>query len=395
MIVQGFVKLRRVGRSFVEHDEITLSADRKVWADVAQVLSVRSYRRANRIIRIEVDWSSLVTEMQRLARYTQREIEAMSPKARQKAVQGKNIVRIAYRIEHKSGRNVTSALLRYFLYEIFLIVNIAAPGAFSAYEAQITGDWSEEPFGLSGELFEEAWFCSLDNSWPPIESLSVATVASWYRALMPGVTDIAMARLPKALYSLLHASVLSVVEPTSLLWLAQCMESLFEVPSALSRNVLQARTFALLGTPPNQKAAAKQLRAFFEARNSFAHGGADVVHPIGDRLSDAVVEAFLDTWMEPAAFGASVIVATLQQHAKNAWRESTGPNHTHPFQLTPPNSRLTPGSSCREGRSLAGESQLLGVTPAAFFSSGCAIGRGSRRAAVRPALVARTSQPGC
>jgi hypothetical protein len=105
------------------------------------------------------------------------------------------------------------------------------------------------------------------------------------------------------------------------LWLAQCLESLFDVPTALSRKILQERAFALLGLPANVKRVAKHLGEFFEARNSLAHGGADVSHPAGGWLSDATLEQFASKWMRPAEFASSVIVATLQHHAKNNWQE--------------------------------------------------------------------------
>jgi len=319
MVFEGTLKLRGLGRHFGDHDEITLPSDRSVWLEMSTTFASRVFADINRTIRIEMDWSELVTAMQRLTKYTNDEFVKLSTSAQKRAT-AKSVVRIGYRISASGRRIAILGLLRYYLHEVFLIVNIASPGAFQAYEVDFEDD-HPTPFRLSAELFEDAWLYSIEHGWPPVGQVSVARVARWYQALLPNICEIADTRLPKALLSLLHASDFSAAEPTAVLWLAQCLESLFDVPAALSRNILQARSFALLGTPLNVKAVMKNIREFFEARNSFVHGGADVSHPAGDWLSDTALDHSMRKWLRPTEFATSLVISALQQHAKNNWRE--------------------------------------------------------------------------
>ncbi len=333
MILRGSVKVRGLGRQFGDHDEVILPSDQSVWHDVPRTFARRVYVNGTRTIRIEMDWSELTSEMEQLTKYTNAEFVKLSKSAQKKAY-GRNAAILPYRISFNGPRPLLPALMRYYLHEVFLIINIASPGAFRAYEVGFEDDRESKPFSLSAGLFEDAWLYSIDHGWPPIGLVSIDEVARWYHALLPDVSEIATTRLPKALFSLLHASDLSDAEPTVVLWLAQCLESLFEVPNALSRNILQSRSFALLGSPDNKKAVSKTFQQFFEARNSFVHGGADVSYPGGDFLSDNVLERFMSKWLRPTEFASSIVVAALQQHAKHNWRELTWAESYVPIEIS-------------------------------------------------------------
>jgi hypothetical protein len=115
---------------------------------------------------------------------------------------------------------------------------------------------------------------------------------------------------------------MSFLEPTAIIWLAQSLESLYDVPAALSFNFLSSRILKFLDGPPAmQKRIRKRLRELYDTRNSFAHGGAPVIHPIGNEVLDPTIESYRAQWIEQSTFGATLILATIQKHILNQWSE--------------------------------------------------------------------------
>jgi len=160
------------------------------------------------------------------------------------------------------------------------------------------------------------------HGWPQIEPLPLADVLAWRNALDIGTQQVAKLPTVKALFSLLHISRMDQTEPTAVLWLAQCLESLFSVPTALSFNYLTSRVPMLLGPPPDEKRFRRVLREFVGARNAFAHGGADVTHPLNhDGLDDPVLNAW-ERWMAPSDFASSIVIAALQRLVLNGWKSA-------------------------------------------------------------------------
>jgi len=138
----------------------------------------------------------------------------------------------------------------------------------------------------------------------------------WFDSLEIGTQQVATGRVAKALFSVLHLARMDTTEPTAVIWLAQCLESLFDVPSALSVKFLAARVQALLGAPRRSKWFTSELRKFYEARNSFAHGGAAVIHPMYNDGLDGRVDYICQKWMDPADFAGSIVVSALQAYVR-------------------------------------------------------------------------------
>lgn len=212
--------------------------------------------------------------------------------------------------------------VEHVLYEIFLICNISTPGSFSAYDVTIESDnYTPRHARIDSTFFEDAEYLAAENGWPAITSHPVDSVARWFYGLDVGTQQIAESRIAKALFSVLHLCQLDGTEPTVVIWLAQCLESLFAVPTSLAFNFLVSRSEALLGKAPKPKWFRSEWRRFFDARNAFAHGGSEVLHPMTDESIDPRVKDFFWKWVEPADFAASVVVAALQCYAVNQWRD--------------------------------------------------------------------------
>lgn len=319
------ILLRGLGRSYADSDEIAYPADRVAWTDAPELLRERRFLVGDTTVQIEIDWRPVASEMLRQARYTAREYQKLSRRQKERTGRRLGAIRIPAVVTEagRQRRHRTPALdlLRLAVHEAFLILNIAVPGSFSAAQMRIETERYPYPVSMRAELFEDAWISAIHQKWPSITPLPVSDVISWHRGLGLGTTQVATSRIAKALFSIQHASQIVREDPTVVIWLAQCLESLFGVPTALSRNILQTRSFALFGNPTNEKSVTKELREFYEARNSFAHGGAAVLHPLANEdLDGAVIEALV-RWLQPAEFAASLVVAALQHHAQGGWQE--------------------------------------------------------------------------
>lgn len=326
--------LSGIGRAYADSDNITYPADRGVWAEAPEVLRERVFMVGDITVRVEIDWRPIATEMLRQARYTAREYQKLPKRLKDRDGRRFDTFRLPAVVteigRHRRHRTPVLDLLRLAIHDSYLILNITVPGTFSAAQIRVESERYPYPVPMRSELFEDAWIVAIHQHWPPIAPLQVGDVAKWYDRLGIGTTQVATSRIAKALFSTYHASQIVREDPTVVIWLAQCLESLFGVPAALSRNILQARAFALFGEPVKTKLVMKELKEFYEARNSFAHGGAAILHPLANEILDEAVDEALVRWLQPAEFAASLVVAALQRHVQEGlqeikWSESMVP----------------------------------------------------------------------
>src|SRR5207244_5224541 len=99
------------------------------------------------------------------------------------------------------------------------------------------------------------------------------------------------------------------------------IEAIYKTPPALSQNFIVERAAAFLSVPPiSHPVFKKRLRAFYDARNTFAHGGSDVMHPMANDGWDSSLNDLYGVWVDAAAFGTQLILATVQELVRRGWR---------------------------------------------------------------------------
>lgn len=326
--IDAVLHLRGIGREHGDEDDVFYDAYWEAWSEARDVLRERTYVHSNATYRFELDWSTMATVVRRQSKYTAAEWLELSEVDREAALKFPRNARVPIRV-YCTGTGESSnswmRLLRLLLSETFLAVNLAAPSAFSVDRMiVVTSDGFREdfPLRLGGLFFEEAWITALRNDWPTIEYVPLRKVWKWLIDLDLGTTQIATDRISRALFSVLHACQMPPDDPGTLMWLAQCVESLFDVPTALSKNLVWSRSAALFGNPSREKHMRKALAQFYEHRNKFAHGGADIVHPLRDwGLDEPALEGYMFNWIQPTFFASTLVIAALQLHAMNGWRE--------------------------------------------------------------------------
>lgn len=310
-------------------ESVTLVADRELWRDVQRLFSARSYRPPGLAsVTVTVDWAQVVDVVFRDTQFTTREWMAKVDNN----IDLVEDVRVEVPVQVIDENDAVKAfdarqLVELFFHEAFIVSNLAVPGSFGQTQIVIKHlEYGSVTLLLDSSLFEDAWITATRHAWPHVEVLPIFSVIEWYDSLNLGTQQVATSRVAKALFSLLHVAAMDRTEPTAVVWLAQALEALFDVPSALSHKFLSARVLALLGSPRTTKWFKSQIRQFYEARNAFAHGGAPVIHPMYDDGLDPRVDEECAKWMDPSDFAASIVVSALQAHVKNrsaeiAWEE--------------------------------------------------------------------------
>ncbi|MFL6245353.1 MAG: hypothetical protein ACJ74H_04965 [Thermoanaerobaculia bacterium] len=175
-------------------------------------------------------------------------------------------------------RRGAPAYVELFFHDVFLLLNLAAPGSFDGTIA-IAG----------GELRVH------DLTFHPFtggaDRLPIERVTAWFDSLQLGTRQVASSGVETALFELLHLARGAENEEVSILRLARAAE-------------------ALLGRP-------ESLRRLFELRDEMAQGSTPVFHPMHDDALDPRIEDATREWIDVADAAASAIVRALQDRIES------------------------------------------------------------------------------
>ena len=212
-----------------------------------------------------------------------------------------------------------------FLYDCFLTMNLASPGCCNFDNSHIhdANLQHENEIDATALPFENAWIDSLKNSWPIINSISLHDVLSWFDTLDIGIHQIARNRMERGIFSLLQVcAIANYNKPEILIWIAHGLETIFDSPQNKISHTLQDRICEVLEAPPQKETSIrKQIRNFYDLRSKFAHGEMDVSHPTKNDLLDKRFGEYQSAIMGSADFGTSILVAVIQKHIINHWRQ--------------------------------------------------------------------------
>ncbi|PLK49096.1 hypothetical protein C0V76_07795 [Uliginosibacterium sp. TH139] len=211
---------------------------------------------------------------------------------------------------------------------LFLVANLATPGSFNLYRSFIR-DTERDPtkdslaqtdLELSEYVFENAWHEAQTYPWLKVGFLPFDQVAAWLESLNIKNKNVATTDLDRALFSLLYLGRASFMDPTAAMWIAAALEALFDTPSGSSFSFLCARISALFSLKdPEAIDMKRRLRAFFDLRNAFAHGGARIHHILADDR-DKAVEGDIGRLLEVTGFASAVLIAAIQELIRRDWK---------------------------------------------------------------------------
>lgn len=194
-------------------------------------------------------------------------------------------IRVALEVAGDVDRRGAPAYVELFFHDVFLLLNLAAPGSFGGTISITGSELRVRELTLSPRLFEYA---------KGLERLPFADVVAWYDGLRIGTRQRATDGVSAALFQLLHLARVEEDEEQSILRLATAAEAL--------------------------DVRAETPRRLFELRDLIGSGRGPVFHPMHDDALDPEVEDATSEWIEVADAAASVILRTLQERVKLALR---------------------------------------------------------------------------
>lgn len=296
------------------------------WKTASTLLSKRTFTNAEGQIIVEADWSPFVRRL--------RHTLAVDRRAQEKGtVEGLNSALKQYRtapvripiIASWRHRNALDEVryqyaVQSYLYDVFLIMNLAAPGSCSLDSTIIRASGkSPITFSLPRYSFERLYLTDAEDVWPRVGWIPLDAVCGWFFSVRDGHSQVPRNDMEKVLFGLLHV-VTNGISPAAIVWLFNSLERLFDAKPGVNFSQLRDRISNLLSLHGNGAAAfRKNLSTMYGLRSAFVHGGLDVIHPMhSDWLDGEVLEQY-GRLADSCTFGLSVLLASLQTVIENGW----------------------------------------------------------------------------
>ena len=203
-----------------------------------------------------------------------------------------------------------------FIYDIFLLMNIAAPGVMNLFAAK----FGKHPISLSNNYFALSFLDRQGEKWPRVSSIDLHKVMMWYFNVRSGVSQIPKNKMEKALFSLWHLSE-TMDNPAAIIWIFYGLETFFDTKPGENRRTLIERIDLLL--QPNdqeRKLLQTKMKALYDLRSSFVHGGMEVVHPMHDESVDDAVNVKWRKISQACEFGFRLLLCSIQQTIERGWQ---------------------------------------------------------------------------
>lgn len=208
-----------------------------------------------------------------------------------------------------------------YLYDLFIALNLALPGAANFFNVTVekVGLGQPERLDLSAYYFETA-FRSRDQ-WPTLQFIDPQTVSVWFNRVRTGFGQIPDSPVERAMFAMLHVCR-SSGRPEDIVWLFYAFESLFQTRVGENYSALHERVCLLLQPDSAQeKHLRKNMRAMYDFRSAFVHGGLQIIHPMHNEVMDKRVEKSYGTIVELSQYGTKLLLACLQRYIQENWRE--------------------------------------------------------------------------
>jgi hypothetical protein len=207
-----------------------------------------------------------------------------------------------------------------YLYDLFLVLNLALPGSADFLNVTVHSiGRSPERLGLSAYYWWSAY--QSKDQWPLLHAIDPRVVAAWFYSVRRGFAQVPETSVERAMFAILHVCR-SGGRPEDIVWLFYAFESFFQTRVGENFSALLERLQLILQPDIEQeKQLRKQLRAMYDFRSSFVHGGFNVIHPIHSEVMDKRVDDSYRRIIDLSEYGAKLLLACLQRYVQEGWRE--------------------------------------------------------------------------
>ena len=302
------ILFRSVEREVEGHDEFMRQAHQVAWRDLSRLASTRMYSHGSAKIAVELDWSIVARRLLEVSSATRQRVPKRLRISASVCISGELP-------DDRSAWLYPRFFVTYHLCNVFLAMNISAPGSADLGGVQITGEGAlnDTELSLSAYDYDFAWTSSREGKWPAIEQVPLDACFEWLAPLESRVVQIADSDIERLLLSLLRIAQMDS-SPDSSVWICSGLEALFPTSFGKTQPQLVSAISDLLGANEKQKEILKtRLRAIYDLRNAFAHGKLPITHPYSnERVEERVAHEF-DRYVDVHLDGIRLLLACVQR----------------------------------------------------------------------------------
>lgn len=288
----------------------------ELWNSAAHLLRERTIVLENLTCKVMMDWTPLAQRYGRHyqamkylhedypAKFDERIRKARFPRRASKVP----IIVVADAKDTGRSQAVAASVIN----DVFLIMNIAAPGSCNFSRARLAREDGENDveISLSNYLFEEHL---TSGKWPFARSVDLQKVISWYYLVRQGVAQLPSNDIERALFALLHLAKLDG-DAVSVVWLFYALESLLQTRVGENFSATVRRLSLLLDANVEQSGIIKrELRKLYDVRSAIVHGGFEVLHLMMHSLLDKRTDDAFGKLLGMMEFGHAALIAAMQK----------------------------------------------------------------------------------
>ncbi|SRR6266851_515103 len=297
------------------YDDPDLENDRSIvelWDSLPPLLLGRTFLHEGCNIVVAMDWTpvrKLLTKQFRTSTRAPKKIRLLAQ------------VEITSRNEFSKYDWYPEFFVESYLYDLFIALNLALPGAADFFNVTVetVGPRQPERLDLSAFYFETA-FRSRDQ-WPTLQYIDLRTVSVWFNRVRTGFSQVPDTPVERALFAMLHVCR-SNGRPEDIVWLFYAFESLFKTRVGENYSALLERICLLLQPDGAQeKLLRKNMRAMYEFRSAFVHGGLQIIRPMHNERMDKRVDESYGKTVELSQYGTKLLLGCLQRYIQENWRD--------------------------------------------------------------------------
>jgi len=307
--------------------EIFCPRDIDYWKQAVELLGIIERESEKNHCQIEFDWRPLVRRLKHNFKVYRLLAEAGSPKWETLRLFRNGSIKIPYKLRLSPPVSEQShfpdQVIGSVVHDVFLIMNLANPGSCDFDRVRLrrlgTERLSYHDVSLSEIWFDISCLNGLEGAWPSPDTLPLTQVIAWFGQIRRGLNQVPQNRIEKVLFALLHIAN-QELSATTVIWLFHSLETLLDTRPGENFRVLVDRIRLLLEPSDAQlKLLHKKMRALYDLRSAFVHGGLEVSHPMHNEVLDARVMILYERLDTTCAFGFAVLLSTLQKIIERGW----------------------------------------------------------------------------
>ncbi|AHJ77517.1 hypothetical protein BBB57_21140 [Kosakonia sacchari] len=307
-----------IGRTDEDNWEILELDDILFWENNLKLIKSKCYSHDGCSVNVSANWDILIERLKESYRKT-KDAYSKTPIDYSSFVERKVQIPVSVEIkeENKHSHYISYArfFVDYYLYELFVLMNLARPGVCDFFNLSINDD----RMMLSSYNFQNAWLNSFNGHFPRLKELPLSDVISWYEEINIGYKQKASLPIEKALFSLIHFCH-SDDNINGIMWIFHALEAIFSTKFGEGfSNLIERISFLLTLNEKERSLLRKNFRLLYDLRSSLIHGGYEIYHPMRyDLMDDSLNDQFSEIYKN-LQFGVSVIISCLQVLISNNW----------------------------------------------------------------------------